>query len=154
MACNPGSASCDTISQFPQFLSVMASSLREKHSNSLLLNLLNLLADFDGQICTKAAKILTELKTRNDVIPPLYADVFGLPPSTTCTELVQRVEQLSEQQVAVASYAFQIFRSYEQMLKVNIDVAPAQRAAYESQLDRVRLLVSRARTALSEAIGG
>ena len=132
----------------------MSSSIREKHSNSLLLLLLNSLADFDGQISEDAALILQELSHRTDRIPPLYADVFGLPASATCADLVQRTYAFSEHQLAVASYAFQIFRSYEQMLRVNkADSAPEQKAAYESQLDRIRLVVARTRAVLVEVIG-
>jgi hypothetical protein len=132
----------------------MSSSIHEKHSNSLLLLLLNSLADFDGQISEDAALILQELACRYDRIPPLYADVFGLPATATCTDLVQRIYTFSEHQIAVASYAFQIFRSYEQMLRANkTDVAPEQRAAYESQLDRIRTVVARTRATLLEAIG-
>lgn len=131
----------------------MASPLEAKRSNWLLLKLLNLLADFDGEISAEAAKLLNELRTRADTIPPLYADVFGLPALATCADLVNRVESFSEQQVAVASYAFQIFHSYEQMLRVNTDVAPEQKAAYESQLERLRLSVTRTKAALMEAIG-
>lgn len=132
----------------------MSSSIREKHSNSLLLLLLNSLADYDGQVSDDAALILQELSLRSDRIPPLYADVFGLPASATCVDLVQRIYAFSQHQLAVASYAFQIFRSYEQMLRVNkADGAPEQRAAYESQLDRIRLVVARTRAVLVEAIG-
>lgn len=133
----------------------MPSPLSGKHSNSLLLSLLNLLADFDGQVSSEAIVLLDELRYRSDFIPPLYADVFGLPASSTCADLVDRVESLAQEQVAIASYAFQIFRSYEQLLKVKTeDVAPEQKAAYESQMDRMRLVVARTRSALAEAIGG
>ncbi|GAB4384312.1 MAG: hypothetical protein Kow00121_47630 [Elainellaceae cyanobacterium] len=132
----------------------MPSSIQDKHSNSLLLSLLNLLADFDGQVSEAAVEILNVLKHRYDPIPPLYADVLRLPFSSTCADLVERVETLSQDQLAIASYAFQIFRSYEQLLKVNTaNVAPAQKVAYESQLERIRLVVARTRAALTEAIG-
>lgn len=132
----------------------MPSSIQNKHSNSLLLSLLNSLADFDGYISAEALVILDELKTRSDLVPPLYADVFRLPSSSTCADLADRVQSLDQQQVAIASYAFQIFRHYEQLLKVNTaNVAPEQKAAYESQLERIRGVVARTRSALAEAIG-
>lgn len=132
----------------------MPSPLSAKSSNFLLLSLLNSLADFDGQISTHAAVLLNALRHRCDPLPPLYADVFGLPFSTTCADLVERIECLTEDQVMIASYAFQIFRSYEQLLKVNTaDVAPEQKAAYESQLERIRIVVARTRSALAEALG-
>lgn len=132
----------------------MPSSLSDKHSNSLLLSLLNFLADFDGQISPEALELIDELRHRADFIAPLYADVFGLPAASTCADLVDRVESLASEQVAIASYAFQIFRSYEQLLKVRTEnVAPEQKAAYESQLDRMRLVVARTRSALAEAMG-
>ncbi|WP_416666574.1 hypothetical protein [Egbenema bharatensis] len=131
----------------------MASPLQSKPSKTLLLSLLNLLADFDGQISDAAANILQILKHRSDPLPPLYADVFGLPFSSTCAELVDRIHALTEDQVKVASYAFQIFRSYEQLLRVNTaTVAPEQQAAYESQLSRIRVVVARTRSALAEAL--
>jgi len=133
----------------------MPSPLSGKHSNSLLISLLNLLADFDGEVPSEAVVLLDELRDRSDAILPLYADVFGLPTSSTCADLVDRIESLTQEQVAIASYAFQIFRSYEQLLKVKTeDVAPEQKAAYESQMDRMRLVVARTRSALAEAIGG
>jgi hypothetical protein len=132
----------------------MAPSLHRKSSHSLLLMLLNVLADFDGEISAEAAKIIDALRHRTETVPPLYADVFGLSASATCADLVKQIEALSQQQVAIASYAFQIFRSYEQLLKANTtEVSPRQQAAYESQLERVRLLVRRTRVALAEAIG-
>lgn len=125
-----------------------------KSSHTLLLMLLNLLADFDGEISAEAARILNALRNRTETVSPLYADVFGLPASATCADLVRQVEVLSQQQVAIASYAFQIFRSYEQLLRANTtEISPRQQAAYESQLERVRLLVKRTRVALAEAIG-
>ncbi|WAL60744.1 hypothetical protein [Thermocoleostomius sinensis] len=128
-------------------------SISEKHSNSLLLCLFNLLADFDGQISPAAIPILAELRTRSDALPPLYADVLGLPFSATCAELVDRIESLTQEQIAIASYAFQIFRSYEQLLKVKSGtMASEQKAAYESQLERVRLVIVRTRAALVEAL--
>lgn len=131
----------------------MPSSISDKHSNSLLLSLFNFLADFDGQISPEAMAILKELKNRPDSLPPLYADVLGLPFTATCTELVSRIESLTQEQVAIASYAFQIFRSYEQLLKVRSEtMASEQKAAYESQLERVRLVVARTRAAWAEAM--
>lgn len=131
----------------------MPSRLDKKHSNALLLALFNSLADFDGQIFEEATAILNELKQRSDPIPPLYADVLGLPFSTTCMELAQRIASLSQQQLAIASYAFQIFRSYEHLLKADtVAMAPEQRSAYEAQLERVRLLVARTKTAIDEVI--
>jgi hypothetical protein len=127
--------------------------LRKKHTNALLLKLLNLLADFDGQVSAETQDILGELQQRSDPIPPLYADVFGLFPSSTSADLVHHINSLSQEQVAVASYAFQIFRSYEQMLKIDTtEMAPEQRAACESQMERIRLLVDRAKSAMTEAI--
>jgi hypothetical protein len=131
----------------------MPSSISEKHSNSLLLSLFNLLADFDGQLSSEALAILEELKKREDPLPPLYADVLGLPFTATCVDLVKRIESLTQEQVAIASYAFQIFRTYEQLLKVKSEtMAPEQKAAYESQLERVRLVVIRTRSAWAEAM--
>ncbi|WNZ27537.1 hypothetical protein HJG54_32200 [Leptolyngbya sp. NK1-12] len=131
----------------------MAPFFHRKSTPSLLLAVLNVLADFDGEISGEAAKMLSALRHRTDRLPPLYSDVFGLPASATCADFVRRVESLSQQQVAIASYAFQIFRSYEQLLSVSAaDVSPHQQAAYESQLERVRLLVARTRVALAEAI--
>lgn len=124
-----------------------------KHANALLLRLLNSLADFDGQISEDAASLLNELSARSEILPPLYADVFRLPVMATCADLVNRIESLSQQQVAIASYAFQIFRSYEQMLRANTNVTFQQQAAYESQLERIRLLVVKTRSTLHEAIG-
>lgn len=119
-----------------------------------LLKLLNFLADFDGEISAGAASILNQLRNRTEVIPPLYADVFGLPEAATCAELVNRVEILSSEQRAVASYAFQIFRFYEQLLRVRTAESPEQQAAYESQLEQVRLKVARTRRLLAETMGG
>jgi hypothetical protein len=66
---------------------------------------------------------------------------------------VQHIDALSQEQVAIASYAFQIFRSYEQMLKIDTtEMAPEQRAACESQMERIRSLVNRAKSAMTEAI--
>lgn len=119
----------------------------------MLVALLNSLADFDGQISDQAASLLDDLRLRSSPIPPLYADVFGLPASATCSDLVRRVESLSQEQVAVASYAFQIFRSYEQLLSVDTtNMLPEQQAASESQLERVRRLVLRAKAAIAESI--
>ncbi|MBE9181874.1 hypothetical protein IQ268_25220 [Oculatella sp. LEGE 06141] len=94
------------------------------------------------------------MKTRPDRLPPLYADVFALPHSATCSDLVDRILSLSQEQVAVVSYAFQIFRYYEQILRANpSDGSPQQKAAYESQMERVRLSVARTKAALAESIG-
>lgn len=129
-------------------------TLKQKHSKNLLLALLNSLSDFDGELSEEAVKLLEELRNRSDKIPPLYADVFVLPNAATCTELVDRIESLSQEQVAIASYAFQIFRFYEQILKANPgDSSPQQQAAYESQIEKIRLSVARTRAALAESIG-
>jgi len=37
----------------------------------------------------------------------------------TCADLVSRITALSQEQIAIASYAFQISRYYEQILKAN-----------------------------------
>lgn len=129
-------------------------TLKQKHSKTLLLALLNSLADFDGELSEEAVRLLEELRNRSDKIPPLYADVFVLPNSATCTELVARIASLSQEQVAIASYAFQIFRFYEQILKANPgDSSPQQQAAYESQIEKIRLSVARTRAALAESMG-
>src|SRR5690349_3637063 len=94
-------------------------NLNKKHMRALLLQLLNLLADFDGEISEDAVLLLNELQQREAVIPPLYADVFGLPDTANCRDLVDRIHTLSQEQRAVASYAFQIFRTYEHLLAVN-----------------------------------
>lgn len=131
----------------------MTSHIHDKHSNALLLALLNLLADFDGQIPEEAIAILNELRQRSDSMPPLYADVLGLPSWSTCADLVERVESLSQEQLATASYAFHIFRSYERMLRINAaKKSPEQKAASEAQIERVRDLIARTKTALDEAI--
>lgn len=128
--------------------------MKRKRSKVLLLDLLNFLADFDGEISESARKLLAELQHRSDVLPPLYADVFLLPSSATCADLVTRIRSLSQEQVAIASYAFQIFRFYEQILRANPgDGSPQQKAAYESQMERIRLSVARTKAALIEAIG-
>lgn len=133
----------------------MPAPIQGKRANTLLVSLFNLLADFDGQVAPKAVELLDELRTRPDPIPPLYADVLGLPAASTCADLVDRLECLAQEQVAIASYAFQIFRSYEQLLRVDTsNVAPQQKAAYESQLERMRGVVARTRSTLAEAIGG
>jgi len=125
--------------------------LKKKHTNALLLALLNSLADFDGQVPPEALGILDELQQRSDPLPPLYADVFGLFPSATCADLVQHIDSLPQDQVAIASYAFHIFRSYEQMLKIDTtQMAPEQKAACESQMERIRFLVNRAKSAMVE----
>lgn len=127
--------------------------MKQKRSKFLLLALLNSLADFDGEISEEAAKLLEELKTRSQKLPPLYADVFVLPPAATCADLVDRIRSLSQEQLAVASYAFQIFRYYEQILRaIPDDSSPQQKAAYESQVERVRLSVARTKAALAEAL--
>lgn len=128
--------------------------MKQRKSNYLLLSLLNLLADFDGEISPQAIAVLDELKTCENPVPPLYADVFGLPGSAICADLVQRVKSLTSEQVALSSYAFQVFRSYEQMLRVDTTgMNPAQRAASEAQMAQVRLSVERAKSAIAEAIG-
>jgi hypothetical protein len=125
--------------------------LKKKHTNALLLALLNSLADYDGQVPEAALSILDELQQRSDTLPPLYADVFGLFPSATCADLVQHIDSLTQDQVAIASYAFQIFRSYEQMLKIDTThMAPEQKAACEAQMERIRFLVNRAKSAMVE----
>ncbi len=128
--------------------------MKRKRSKFLLLALLNFLADFDGEISEDARELLAELQYRSDVLPPLYADVFLLPGSATCADLVTRIRSLSQEQVAIASYAFQIFRFYEQILRANPgDGSPQQKAAYESQIERIRLSVARTKTALAESLG-
>ena len=128
--------------------------MQQKRSKSLLLALLNSLADFDGEQSEEAIKLLAELKTRSHRLPPLYADVFVLPHSATCADLVDRIASLSQEQVAIASYAFQIFRFYEQILRANPgDSSPQQKAAYESQIERIRLSVARTKVALAESLG-
>lgn len=122
-----------------------------KH-HRLLLNLLNSLADFDGEISEEAHHLLHQLKQEPVQLPPLYADVFALPYSATCADLVTRIEVLSQEQVAIASYAFQIFRDYEQILRVNPgERSPEQKAAYDSQVERIRQSVARTKAALAEA---
>ncbi|XGV97278.1 MAG: hypothetical protein ACAF41_31710 [Leptolyngbya sp. BL-A-14] len=126
--------------------------MKQKRSKFLLLALLNALADFDGELSEEAIGLLDVLAQRSDVVPPLYADVFVLPPGATCADLVERVKSLSQEQVAIASYAFQIFRFYEQILRANPgDASPQQKAAYDSQMERVRLSVARTRAALAES---
>jgi hypothetical protein len=129
-------------------------NLKQKRSKFLLLTLLNFLADFDGELSEEALELLNELKTRSHRLPPLYADVFALPDSATCADLVDRILSLSQEQVAIASYAFQIFRYYEQILRANpVDGSPQQKSAYESQVERVRLSVARTKAALAESLG-
>jgi len=54
---------------------------------------------------------------------------------------------------AIASYAFQIFRYYEQILRANPrGESLQQKAAYESQVERIRLSVARTKVALAEAM--
>ena len=128
--------------------------LKQKRSKSLLLALLNSLADFDGALSEDAIGLLDELKTRSHTLPPLYADVFLLPHSATCADLVDRITSLSQEQVATASYVFQIFRYYEQILRANPgDSSPPQKAAYEPQVERVRISVARTKAALAESLG-
>lgn len=129
-------------------------TLKQKRSKSLLLALLNSLADFDGELSEAALELLDELKTRSHVLPPLYADVFALPDSATCADLVDRINSLSQEQIAIASYAFQIFRYYEQILRAcPSEGSPQQKAAYESQVERIRLSVARTKAALAESLG-
>lgn len=121
--------------------------------NRLLLTLMNFLADFDGELSDEALALLEELKTRSHNIPPLYADVFSLPHSATCSDLVSRIMALSQEQIAIASYAFQIFRYYEQILRASPrGESLQQKAAYESQVERVRLSVARTKAVLAEAM--
>ena len=135
-------------------LSLYPLKLKQKRSKSLLLALLNSLADFDGELSENAMELLDELKNRSHRLPPLYADVFLLPHSATCADLVDRITSLSQEQVAIASYAFQSFRYYEQILRADPgDASPQQKAAYESQMERVRLSVARTKVALTESIG-
>lgn len=129
----------------------MASS-RDRFDRKLL-KLLHLLADFDGEISADAAMLLNQLRNRTDPVPPLYADVFGLSAAASCASLVSRVESLTPAQNAVASYAFTIFRSYEQMLGVRSSAKPEQQAAYDAQLEQVRLQVAKTKLVLAEAIG-
>jgi hypothetical protein len=117
-----------------------------------LLKLLNLLADFDGELSAEAVGLLDLLRHRSDTMPPLYTDVFGLPTGATCRTLVSRIETLSPEQRALASYAFQIFRSYEQMLRVQPSQLPQQQAAYESQLEQVRQRVATTRQVLADLL--
>lgn len=125
----------------------------KKPSKFLLVLLLNSLADYDGHISADAEHLLEILRHRTDPIPPLYADVFGLPTASTCADLVQRVTALTPEQVAMASYAFQIFRSYEQSLQVDTTtMSPQQQAASASQLAQIRRLVARTKVALAEAM--
>jgi len=127
--------------------------LKQKRSTTLLLALLNSLADFDGEPSEAVIELLDELKTRPHRIPPLYADVFALPYSATCADLAERITALSQQQVAIASYGFQIYRFYEQILRANPGTSsPEQEAAYESQLERIRLSVARAKVTLAESM--
>lgn len=87
----------------------MPAPIQDKHAKALLLSLFNSLADFDGQVSQEAVELLDELRTRPDPIPPLYADVLGLPASSTCAELVDRLESLAQEQVAIASYGSRSF---------------------------------------------
>ena len=66
----------------------------------------------------------------------------------TCADLVSRITALSQEQIAIASYAFQIFRYYEQILRANPrGESPQQKAACESQVERIRLSVARTKAA-------
>ncbi|MBF2003136.1 MAG: hypothetical protein IGS38_20730 [Synechococcales cyanobacterium M58_A2018_015] len=121
-----------------------------RKQSRMLLKLLNMLADFDGDLSTEAATLLEKLRHRRDPLPPLYADVFGLPATATCDELVSRIEALSADQRAMSSYAFQIFHCYEQMLQVQTPESPEQQAAYQSQLEQVRLRVAKTKRLLAE----
>ncbi len=128
--------------------------MKQKRSKFLLLALLNSLADFDGELSEEAIGLLEDLKTRSHKLPPLYADVFALSHTATCADLVDRILSLSQEQVAIASYAFQIFRYYEQILRASpVDGSPQQKAAYESQIERIRLSVARTKAALAESLG-
>lgn len=127
--------------------------MKRKCAKSLLLALLNALADFDGDLSEGAIKLLDELKLRSDKVPPLYADVFALSDSATCADLVDRITSLSQEQIAIASYAFQSFRFYEQILRANPrDSSPQQEAAYESQMERIRLSMARTKAAWAESL--
>lgn len=137
-----------------ELITVYGPKLKQKRSKALLLALLNSLADFDGELSNEALALLDELKTRSHRLPPLYADVFVLPDTATCADLVDRIRSLSQEQVAIASYAFQIFHYYEQILRANPgDASPQQKAAYDSQMERVRLSVARSKAALDESLG-
>lgn len=128
--------------------------LKQKRSDALLLALLNSLADFDGELSEAALGLLEELKNRANRLPPLYADVFLLPHAATCADLVDRIWSLSPEQVAIASYAFQVFRYYEQILRAQPgEGSVSQQAAYESQVARIRLSVARTKAALAESLG-
>lgn len=118
-----------------------------------LLKLLHLLADYDGEIAPEAADLLNQLRHQANAVPPLYADVFGLPAATTCARLVARIESLTPAQNAVASYAFTIFLSYEQMLRVQSARTAEHQAAYAAQLEQVRLQVAKTRLIQAETIG-
>ena len=119
----------------------------------MLSALLNSLADFDGELSEEAIKLLGELKNRSDGVLPLYADVFVLPHSAICADLVDRITSPSQEQIATASYAFQTFRFYEQILKANTtETSPRQKAAYESQIERIRLSVARTKAVLVESL--
>ncbi len=122
-------------------------------NSKLLLKLLNFLTDFDGEISGDAATLLDQLRDRSDPVPPLYTDVFGLSEAATCADLVSQIESFSPEQRAIASYAFHIFYSYEQMLRVRMPASPAQQAAYQAQLEQVRLRVARTKLVLAETIG-
>jgi hypothetical protein len=122
------------------------------NQSRILLKLLNLLADFDGELSAEAIVLLDQLQHQRDLVLPLYTDVFGLPANATCAEVVSRIKMLSSKQRAVSSYAFQIFRSYEQMLRVQTAQSPEQQIAYQSQLEQVRLQVARTRLILTDAL--
>ncbi|MCU0527321.1 MAG: hypothetical protein MUF72_21145 [Elainella sp. Prado103] len=118
----------------------------------VLLKLLNFLADFDGEIDREAAALLNRLRYCSEPIPPLYSDLFGLAERATCAEWVDRIEALSSEQRAICSYTFQIFRSYEQMLRVRTATSPEQQAAYEAQLEQVRLKVAKTKSVWAEVM--
>jgi hypothetical protein len=124
------------------------------NQSRILLKLLNFLADFDGELSAEAVILLDQLRHQRDPVPPLYTDVFGLLAPATCAELVSRIEALSPEQRAVASYAFQIFRSYEQMLRVQTAQSPEQQSAYQSQLEHVRLRVAKTQLILTDTLAG
>jgi hypothetical protein len=58
-----------------------------------------------------------------------------------------------KQQIAIASYAFQVFHYYEQILSADPgNGSSQQKAAYKSQMERVRLSVARTKAALAESL--
>lgn len=124
----------------------------QKRLSRTLLQLLNALSDFDGAISPQAAAILETLRHQPALIPPLYADTFGLALPASCADLVSRIDNCSDEQRAVASHAFQVFWFYEQLLRVQPAQSPEQQAAYQSQLEQVRLQVAKTRRILAEAL--